>query len=170
MFGDERTTCLSSLCQFPPSTFQQTRASKVTAIEWGADTAKSPDLFAARIEALRDKPVESSRIVDLLTTFCADPGPGITGLILQVRKDEDLTGVRFSISLFPGTWQDPHKARWDFSEGAVIGLKPVDQRGGGITPTQKRDWEFLATAIDKALASPPETPFVINLKVALVLR
>jgi hypothetical protein len=140
-------------------------AANVTAIEWDADSVKPSDAFAARIEALRDKPLAGMNVVNLLTTYSANPEPGTSGLIFQARRDEDLTGARISICLLKGAAQNP-KDDWEFAESVVLGQRAIDGRFGGVWANETRSWESLASSIENAVASPPETPFVVNVRLA----
>lgn len=147
----------------PTSHVSTNDAAKVMTIEWKTDTVKPSEVFAARIEAFRNNILAATNVVNLLTTYASNPESGTSGLVFQARKDEDLTGVKLSICLLPGTSQNP-KDDWNFAEGTVVGQKAIDGSFGGICATEKRSWEDLARSIDAAVASSPETPFVINVK------
>lgn len=147
----------------PTSHVSTNDAAKVMTIKWKTDTVKPSEVFAARIEAFRNNILAATNVVNLLTTYASNPESGTSGLVFEARKDEDLTGVKLFICLLPGTSQNPKDA-WNFAEGAVVGQKGIDSRGGGVWATEKRSWEDLARSIDAAVASSPETPFVINVK------
>jgi hypothetical protein len=159
-----RAHSLSLLALPTPTNHVSTNeAAKVTAIEWKTNTVKPSDVFGARVEAFRNRILAATNVVDLLTTYASNPESETSGLVFEARKDEDLTGVKLSICLLPGTPQNP-KDDWNFAEGAMLGQKAIDCRAGGIWATKKRSWEDLAKAISTAVSDSPETPFAINVK------
>lgn len=140
-------------------------AAQVTTIEWKTNTVKPSASFVARVEAFRHHILAETNVVDLLMAYAANPEPGTSGLTLQARKDEDLTGVKLSFCLLPGTPQNP-KDDWSFAEDAVVGDKAIDCSAGGIWATEQRSWEDLARSINAAVGAAPETAFVVNVKLA----
>ena len=138
-------------------------AAQITAIEWRTNMVKPSDSFLARVEAFRDHVLVETNVVNLLLAYATNPEPGTSGLTFQARKDEDLTGVKLSLCLLPGTPQNPQDD-WSFAEDAVVGDKAIDCSAGGIWATERRSWETLARSINTAVGAAPETAFVINVK------
>jgi len=140
----------------PPPTNQvvPNENTKVTAIAWQTGTVQPSSAFAACVAAFENRFLTATNIVRLLTSYAANPDAGTGGLILKMRKDEDLTGVKLSISLLPGT---PPKSTgiWEFAYGGT---------SGGVLATETESWNGLAREINQAVAEPPETPFMIGVK------
>jgi hypothetical protein len=160
---------LSVLPLPPPRTnhVSTSEAVKVTAIEWEVDTVKPTDAFAARAEAFRDKLLVAANFVDFLAKYSAKPEPGTAGLVFNARKDEDLTGVTLFVCLLPGTPPNPGQS-CHVDERVMLGQKSLHGSFGtgdiDFYATDRRAWEDLAASIATAIAGPPETPFVINVK------
>lgn len=149
----------------PTNHVARTEAAKVTAVEWKAGTVKPSDAFAARVEDLKNKILPATNVADLLVAYATNPEPGTSGITFQARKDDDLTGVKIAICLLPGTPPNS-KDDWRFAEDGIVGSSAIDCRAGGIFATEKRSWNDLMQTFGAAVAAAPETPFVINVKLA----
>jgi hypothetical protein len=151
----------------PPNRVKPEQANTVTAIEWAADSAKPEAVFAARVEAFRDKLLDTNTLVPFLAALATHPEPQFSGLVFKANKDEDLTGVRFKISLLAGTPPAEGK-EWDFASGVILNRKNLEGRGGqdlvGKYSTAATDG--FPEAVAKALAAAPETPYEINFRLA----
>lgn len=90
------------LPQAPTAHVTRAEANKVTAIEWARDSAKPDAAMEARIDALKDKPLDADTFVDVLTSFAANPVYGAGGLDLRAIRNEDLTGVVIRARLMAG--------------------------------------------------------------------
>ena len=154
---------LISLPPSPTNHVATNEATKVAEIEWETNTVKPSGAFTARIEPLKNCLLSATNVVNLLIGYASEPEQGTSGLIFQMRKDEDMTGVKLSFCLLPGTVRNP-RDDWEFTESATLGPKVIERRAGGIWATEARSWEDLTNTIDTVIAAAPETPFVINVK------
>lgn len=137
-------------------------AAKVVAIDWQTNSVKPSAVFLARVENFKNHQLTATDVVDLITNYSSNPEEGTSGLVFQLRKDEDLTGVRLSVSLLPGTVRD--RQFWQFIQDALLGKGIIDSQGGEVFASESRSWKGLANDINNSVAASPETPFVIKVK------
>ena len=143
----------------------RTETAKVTKVEWLAGNINPTDAFASHAAELNGKILDGTNVVDLLLAFATHPEPGASGITFQARKDDDLSGVRITFGLLPGT-PPSDKDDWRFAQDCMVGTAAIDCRAGGIFATERRCWDDLLRDITSALAAAPDTPFVINVKLA----
>ena len=147
----------------PTDHISATEATKVTAIRWDARSAKPSKTFVERIETFRGKLLDPTNYANFLAAYAAEPETGTSGLVFRLRKDEDLTGVTIFISLFPGIPPNQNESCYVDGNGDFIGESSVGDLS--FFAHDQRAWEDLINAISKAIASPPETPFMINVRI-----
>jgi hypothetical protein len=139
-------------------------ATTVTTIDWASDSAKPDDTLIAQVAALLHARLTGQSLTAIITRYLTAPLPGSCGLMLKAQKDEDLTGVAIMIRLVPG--RTPRAE--DF--GNILQFIKVGTRQlysvCGDNPfgyeAAHGQWTNFAKAVDDAVASAPETPFVID--------
>jgi len=174
---------LSVLPLPPPQTNHVSRdeATKVTAIKWTPDTVKPTDVFAAQVEAFKDKFLVATNFVDLITSYGAKPAPHTAGLVLKARKDSDLTGIILSVRLLPGKppTDGQHWKRINISQHVTLGQKNLCEAyssgdGEGIETDSSSSsasiWTDFREAATAAITGPPETPFVISVELEFTAK
>jgi hypothetical protein len=140
---------------------------EVTVIEWEGAT-NVPSLFSEKIAAIKGQKLTAPKFVELLTTFANAPGTNASGLVLQARKDDDLTGVLISLRLLSGIHPAPNTSLRINQRVTLGGDNLLSSAGGGSFEhyASPKGWEDFAQAANKALAAPPTTPFVLNARIA----
>jgi hypothetical protein len=139
-------------------------AAKVTVVEWSPDSAKPTDSFAARIGGFKDKLLRAEELIALTTDFTHNAEPGVSGLIIKADKDEYLSGVSLTLTLLA---RQRTKTEWQWNDLVVVGTQTNDIHGigrgwfSGIPPLDQGT--DIVGVLQKAIDSPPETPFEINL-------
>ena len=154
------------LLPLPPTAKQlkPEQANKVTSIEWATDSAKPGADFTARIEAFRDKLLDTNHLVAFLSALGTNPEPQCSGIEFKAVKDDDLTGVKFTIRLLPGTPPDSGRQSWNFDRRITLGRKTLERTGGSdIAGKYSRAGSsgWFPDTLSKILAADPETPFEI---------
>jgi hypothetical protein len=148
-----------------PPRLKPDQANRVTAIEWTEDSAKPSPGFAARVDAFQNKLLDTNSLVAFLAALGTHPEPDFSGIKFKAVKDRDLTGVRFTIRLLPGT-PPPQGQGWSFGRGVTVGGKALEGTAGGDTAGKYSSAAAgnFPTAVAKALAAEPETSFEINFR------
>jgi hypothetical protein len=148
-------------------------ATKVVAIEWEAGSAKPSDAFAARIEAMRGKLLSATNFTRVLGYYVTQPEPGTEGLTLSARKDNDSSGVVLKICLLPASAAN-YNPKFSITDNVTIADKVAYGISGGAKPGKEDEsfygengviWNDFIKAINTAINSSPETPFVISAKI-----
>jgi hypothetical protein len=146
-----------------PIPLKPEQANLVTAIEWAKDSAKpSPD-FAARVDAFRGKLLDTNHLVAFLSALGKNPEPQCSGVEFEAIKADDLTGVRLTIRLLPGT-PPTERQGWNFDRRITLGRKTLERTGGGDSVgkySQAGSSGWFPDTLSKILAAEPETPFEI---------
>ena len=146
---------------------------KVVAIEWEAGSAKPSDAFAARIEAMRGKLLSATNFTRVLGYYVTQPEPGTEGLTLSARKDNDSSGVVLKICLLPASAAN-YNPKFSITDNVTIADKVAYGISGGAKPGKEDEsfygengviWNNFIKAINTAINSSPETPFVISAKI-----
>jgi len=146
---------------------------KVVAIEWEAGSAKPSDAFAARIEAMRGKLLSATNFTRVLGYYVTQPEPGTEGLTLSARKDNDSSGVVLKICLLPASAAN-YNPKFSITDNVTIADKVAYGISGGAKPGKEDEsfygengviWNDFIKAINTAINSSPETPFVISAKI-----
>ena len=143
------------------------QANMVTAIEWATNSAKPDADFAAKVDAFRGKLLDTNRLVAFLAALGTHPEPGFSGIEFKAVKDDDLTGVRFTIRLLPGTPPSEGK-EWDFGRGVTLNRRVLEGRAGQdmVGKYSRAGSDDFPEAVAKVLGADPETPFEINFRLA----
>ena len=148
-------------------------ATKVVAIEWEAGSAKPSDAFAARIEAMRGNLLSATNLTRVLGYYVTQPEPGTEGLTLSARKDNDSSGVVLKICLLPASAAN-YNPKFSITDNVTIADKVAYGISGGAKPGKEDEsfygengviWNDFIKAINTAINSSPETPFVISAKI-----
>jgi hypothetical protein len=143
-------------------------ATKVVGVEWSAEGAKPAPAFISRVANLEGRNLKQEELVNLFTDFARRPQAGASGLEFKAIKDEDLTGVRLTLKLLPGS--PPTEAQgWNVNERVTLGRKSLHSSSGGGTIeaySSKDHWEDFEEAIKQALGGPSKTPFEISVRMA----
>jgi hypothetical protein len=146
---------------------------KVVAIEWEAGSAKPSDAFAARIEAMRGKLLSATNFTRVLGYYVTQPEPGTEGLTLSARKDNDSSGVVLKICLLPASTAN-YNPKFSITDNVTIADKVAYGISGSAKPGKEDEafygenggiWEDFIKAINTAIGSSAETPFVISAKI-----
>jgi len=150
-----------------------TEATKVVAIEWEAGSVKPSDAFAARIEAFRGKLLLATNFTRVLGYYVTQPEPGTEGLTLSARKEDDSSGVILKICLLPASPAN-ETPKFAITDDVIIADKGIYGISGGAKPGNEDEgfygedgviWKDFIKAINTAITSSPETPFVISAKI-----
>jgi hypothetical protein len=141
-------------------------AAKVTVVEWSPDSAKPTQSFAARIGGFKDKLLRAEDMVAVMTDFTLTHEPDTSRLIIKAEKNEYLSGVVLTVTLLPS---QQTKKEWQWDDFVLVGTQTNDIHGIG------RGWFSAVPPLDpgkgfigvlqKAIDSPAETPFEINVEV-----
>ncbi len=139
-------------------------AAKVTSIDWAADSAKPDNVLITQVAALLHTRLTGQSLKPILTRYLTAPLSGSCGLMLKAQKDEDLTGVAITIHLVPG--RTPRAEDFgDIIQFIKVGPRQLHSVCGNnpfaYEATHGQLTNFLK-AVDDAVASTPETPFVIE--------
>ena len=106
-------------------------ANTVTAIEWETNSATPEPGFAAKVEEFRGKPLTAQNLTAFLSGYGTHPEPRTSGLAVTITRDEDLTGMRFSIRLTAGIPPRDSAESWNFNRRIILASKTTHQTGGG---------------------------------------
>lgn len=151
----------------PAMRLSPNRATTVTEIEWDERSIKPNAKFARMVDTLKGAPLDTGRIIKLLTYYAATPEIPSAGIHLEAMKDTDLAGVRLRISLLPGK-QLTNQQDYDVSQHVVLGGKMLLESGGGGGTDNLGSadgWDELTQAMNQALAGSPQTPFEIGVQI-----
>jgi hypothetical protein len=137
-------------------------AAKVTMVEWAPDGVKPAEAFVAKIKALQDQLLTAAAFTTVVRDFEENPQPGTSGLELKALKDEDLTGVKIWVRLLPGTGTGQPRG-WSYQKHVTLGQRDLLANSSSGPGTAKFNLlGDLATFAARAIAGPPETPFLIQ--------
>lgn len=136
---------------------------KVTLVEWSPESDKPSEAFAARVGALKDKPLRAADLLDLTTNFTRySTGPGVK---IKAAKDDKSTGVCLSFTLLA------HHARqywdWQLDERVQLGPQTIYTNRVSANPGEspRGSASDFMDAVQKATTAPPDTPFEINMEI-----
>jgi hypothetical protein len=143
-------------------------ATKVTTIEWAAESAKPDKVFEARIASLKDKPLRGSDLVSVFCDFVRKREPGAVGIEIKAIKDEDLTGVQVIVRLIP---TPPVTTGQGWSRIERVSIANKNDLGGGSSGSSSPnsystpdEWSDFEEAVNKATSAKPEVPFKIEVR------
>jgi hypothetical protein len=142
-------------------------ANKVTFVEWPEGGVKPDKEFADAVESLKGRLITADDIVGILTNYTTKPCAGTGGIHLNVRKDEDLTGVAISVRLPAGVAPDRGHSWKSVAQSGNLGQKGLLGSFGGMFVDYSQEakrWDSLTRAANQAIAAPPETPFSISVR------
>jgi hypothetical protein len=153
----------------PATTVRAEDCTRVTLIEWDEGSQTNANaLFRDKLVRMKNHKLTASDFVELLTMFATAPAVNTSGIALQARKDDDLTGVTITIRLLPGRPPAPNLSLRVNQRVTVGHGSLLSSSGGGSFEhyASLKGWGDFVEAAAKALAAPPNTPFVLSAKLA----
>ena len=122
--------------------------------------------LAEKLAGLQGKPLSADRYVSVLLHMALTPPQGATGIRLKAVREDDLTGVTLFVNLVTtAAEQEGSGGGYSTAQRVVVGSEGLLGSFGTRAPGWARNvesYEELRRAIEKALASAPDVPFVIS--------
>ncbi|MBN2498187.1 MAG: hypothetical protein JXR96_26590 [Deltaproteobacteria bacterium] len=122
--------------------------------------------LAALARSLKGKPLAAEGLVVLLRRFANRQPPGASALRLRAVRHEDGCGVHLRIELDRSRSRQEGSCKgWATAQRVGLGSEDLLGSFGSCSLEHAREaeaYESLHAAISKALAAPPELPFIIR--------
>jgi hypothetical protein len=120
------------------------------------------DTFTRLLDSLKGKALTSEKFIGILLHFATDIPKDSAGIRVKALRYEDLTGVDLIVKLpthkFPARSDPPG---WNCNNRVTVGNNDI-YNSFGTGSFEPEDYNDLKKAIDKALSSPPNLPFIIR--------
>jgi hypothetical protein len=138
---------------------------RVISVEDGPAPNGEAAAFAPKLAALRDAPLDANALGSALAALAANPLPARRGFILEIFRCSDDAGISLRTSFDVGHFDSSGDVILcgalqsdDPSTLEIYGQQGQESRSQFVDPAK---WEPLRKAIDKALAAPVNTGFLI---------
>ena len=144
-------------------------ANKIVAVNWAKDGARPDNDFLSHVNAINNRMLTARDVVDIVSTYAGDPVAGTGGIDLQVRRDEDLTGVTIALRLLPGAAPRRGQSWNSMRQSGTVGTVGVLGTYGslfGDNAGDPKQWQGLADAVDRAVSTSADTPYFIHVILA----
>lgn len=134
----------------------------VAEISFAEGSPEPNETFTRFIDSLKGESLTSEKFIEILLQFTTNIPKGSTGIRVKALRYEDLTGVDLIVKLptHKITARSDHPS-WDFNERVIVGNNDIHNSFGHSSRVPKT-YNNLKKAIDKALSSPPNLPFIIR--------
>lgn len=120
------------------------------------------DTFYRFLNSIKGEALISEKFIGILTHFAENIPKGSAGIQIKALRYEDLTGVDLIVKLpahkVPARSDPPG---WDCNNRVTVGNNDI-YNSFGTGSFEPEDHNDLKKAIDKALSSPPNLPFIIR--------
>ena len=146
-------------------------ANVVTEVEYLSRSATPDEAFRRRIETLKEKPLTSKGLVDLIVSVTRKLPKGAAGIKIAADRYSDNTGVVLTVTL--AKEQVPQAGTqkgWSTSMRVQVEKEDLLGSFGSSSYSHRQKveaYQNLAGAMDKALASPPDQSFHVRASVVL---
>lgn len=138
----------------------------VEEITFAEGSAKPDAKFTRILEDIKGESLTSEKFIRILLHVARDTPKGATGIRIKAVRHEDLTGVDLNVRLpthkVPSLGEPPG---WHNNEMVIVGKESILGSYGtsSLGYLRKLDaYDDLKKAIDKAVSSPPNLPFIIR--------
>jgi hypothetical protein len=138
-------------------------SNKVVAIEGNAPPKGEAAEFAAKLATFRDAPLDGMALSSALAALAAKPLPDHCGFTLAIFRCSDAPGISLRTNFDAGDSVDSSGNVVVYGALQSADTSTLEVYGEGARPqwVDPAKWEPLRKALDKALAAPANTGFLI---------